>query len=68
MLRPTASRSVYLGVKHPFGAPRPDFYCSQTGAGLLMWDALSDERTALSFTIAAGPRQRSHSQVRIPRD
>jgi hypothetical protein len=22
----------------------------------------------LSFTIAAGPRQRSHSQVRIPRD
>jgi hypothetical protein len=22
----------------------------------------------LSFTIAAGPRQRSHSQVRVPRD
>jgi hypothetical protein len=29
-------------------------------AGLLMWDVLSDERTGLSFTIAAGPRQSSH--------
>jgi hypothetical protein len=33
-----------------------------------MWDALSDERTGLSFTIAAGPRQRSYSQVRVPWD
>jgi hypothetical protein len=33
-----------------------------------MWGALSDERTGLSFTIAAGPRQRSHSQARVPRD
>jgi hypothetical protein len=37
------------------------FYYCQTVAGLLMWGALSDERTGLSFTIAAGPRQRSHS-------
>jgi hypothetical protein len=29
---------------------------------------VSDERMGLSFTIAAGPRQRSHSQVRVPRD
>jgi hypothetical protein len=29
---------------------------------------LSDERVGLSFTIAAGPRQLSHSQVRVPRD
>jgi hypothetical protein len=29
-----------------------------------MWGALSDERTHLSFTIAAGPSQRSHSRVR----
>jgi hypothetical protein len=29
---------------------------------------LSDERMGLSFTIAAGPRQRGHSQVCIPRD
>jgi hypothetical protein len=27
--------------------------------------ALSDERTGLSFTIAAGPRQRSHFRVYI---
>jgi hypothetical protein len=33
-----------------------------------MWGALSDERTGLSFTIAAGPRQCSHSRVRVPRD
>jgi hypothetical protein len=32
-----------------------------------MCGALSDERTGLSFTIAAGPRQRSHSRVRVPR-
>jgi hypothetical protein len=31
---------------------------SQTVAGLLMWEAFSDEGTGLSFTIAAGPRQR----------
>jgi hypothetical protein len=29
---------------------------------------LSDEMMGLSFTIAAGPRQRSHSQVRVTRD
>jgi hypothetical protein len=33
-----------------------------------MWVALSDERTGLPFTIDAGPRQRSHSWVRVPRD
>jgi hypothetical protein len=33
-----------------------------------MWGALSDERTGLPFTIAAGPRQRSHSWVRVPLD
>jgi hypothetical protein len=31
-----------------------------------MWDTLSDGRTDLSFTIAAGPRQRSHFRVRVP--
>jgi hypothetical protein len=35
---------------------------------LLMWGALSDERTGLSFIIAAGPSQRSHSRVRVPWD
>jgi hypothetical protein len=28
----------------------------------------SDERMGLLFTIAAGPHQRSHSQIPIPRD
>jgi hypothetical protein len=43
-----------------------DFYYCQTFAGLLTWGALSYERMGLSFTIAAGPRQRSHSWVRVP--
>jgi hypothetical protein len=33
-----------------------------------MWGALSDERMVLSFTIVAGARQRSHSQVLVPWD
>jgi hypothetical protein len=49
-------------------ALRPDFYYCQTVVGLYVWGALSDERTGLPFTIAAGPRQRSHSWVRVPRD
>jgi hypothetical protein len=63
MLRPTVSRPVCLGIKHPSGA-----YDLRTVAGLLMWGALSDGRTGLSFTIAAGPCQRSHSLVRAPLD
>jgi hypothetical protein len=52
----------------PIWGLRPDFYYCQTVAGLLTWNALSDERTGLPFTIAAGPRQRSRSWVRVPRD
>jgi hypothetical protein len=33
-----------------------------------MWGALSDERTGLSFTVAAGARQPSHSRVQVPGD
>jgi hypothetical protein len=33
---------------------------------LFIWGAFSEERTGLSFTISAGPRQRSLSQVRVP--
>jgi hypothetical protein len=47
---------------------RPDFYYRQTVAGSLIWGALSDERTGLSFTITAGPSQRSLSRVRAPWD
>jgi hypothetical protein len=54
--------------KAPIWGLRPDFYYWQTVACFLMWGALSDERTGLSFTIAAGPRQRCHSRVRVPCD
>jgi hypothetical protein len=54
--------------KVPFWGLRPDLYYRLTVAGLLIWGALSDERTGLSFTIAAGPRQRSHFRVRVPSD
>jgi hypothetical protein len=71
MIRPTVSRSVCLGVKHPSvvvgGGARPGFCCCQASC-LLMWSAFSDERTGLSFTITDGPRQRNHSRVGVPRD
>jgi hypothetical protein len=50
------------------GGLRPNFYYCQTVTGFLMWGALSDERTDLPFTVAAGRRQRSHSRVRVPWD
>jgi hypothetical protein len=59
----SASLSWYQA---PTWGPRPDIYYCQTDAGLLMWGALSDKKTGLSFTIAAGPRQRSHFRVRVP--
>jgi hypothetical protein len=48
--------------KAPIWGLRPDFYYYQTVADLLMWATLSDERKGLTFIIAAGPRQRSHSR------
>jgi hypothetical protein len=35
---------------------------------LLMWGALSDERTGLSFTTAASPLQHSQPRIRVPWD
>jgi hypothetical protein len=64
-LRPTVSRPVYLGIKQFWGL-RPDLYYCLTVTGLVIWGTFSDERTGLSFTIAAGPRQRSHFRVRVP--
>jgi hypothetical protein len=39
-----------------------------TLAARVLCNILSDERMCLSFTIAADPRQRCHSRVRVPRD
>jgi hypothetical protein len=47
---------------------RLDFYYCQTLTGLLVWGGLSDKKMCLPFTIAAAPRQRSHSWVRVSRD
>jgi hypothetical protein len=54
--------------KAPIWGLGPDFYYCQPVVSLFMWGALSVERTGLSFTIAAGPRQHSHSRVRVPWD
>jgi hypothetical protein len=67
MLRPIVSQPVCLGVKPPSGAQH-QIFVSQTVEDFLMWGALSDERMDLLFKIATGPRQRSHSRVRVPRD
>jgi hypothetical protein len=52
-------------VSSPHLGPKKNCYYCQTFTGLLMWGGLSDERTGLSFTVAAGPRQSSHSLVRV---
>jgi hypothetical protein len=54
--------------KAPIWGLRPDLDYCLTVAGLLMWVVLCDERTDLSFAITTGPRQRSHSRIRVPLD
>jgi hypothetical protein len=51
----------------PICGLRADFYYCQTVADLLIWGALSDERTGLPFSIAAGTHQSSNTWVRVPR-
>jgi hypothetical protein len=62
MLLPTVSQSWNKAL---IWGLRPDLHYCQTVAGLMIWGALSDEPTGLPFTIASGPRQRSHSWVRV---
>jgi hypothetical protein len=60
----TEGQSVSLSwCQAPIWGLRPDFYYCQTG--FLMWGAISDERTGLLLTTAGGPRQDSHSWVRV---
>jgi hypothetical protein len=51
--------------KAPIWGLRPDLDYCLTVAGLLVWGALSDERTGVPFAIATGRRQRSHFRVRV---
>jgi hypothetical protein len=66
MLRPTVSRPVCLGIKHPFRAYDQICINRMTIAFFLLWGALSDERTGLTFIYAAGPCQRNLSLLRAP--
>jgi hypothetical protein len=43
--------------------PKNRFLLLSDNAGLLMWGAVSNDMRGLSFKIAAGPRQRSHSRA-----
>jgi hypothetical protein len=65
MLRSPVSRSVCLGIKRPSGA-YDQIFITVRRLRFCWCGALSDERTGLSFTIAAGPRQSSHCRVRVP--
>jgi hypothetical protein len=57
------SLPVYLGVKLHLG-PNTRFLLLSV-VGLLLWGAPSDERASLSFTMAPGPHQHSHSLIRV---
>jgi hypothetical protein len=67
MLRPTVSRPVCPGIKHPFG-DNDQILITLRQLRVCWCRAFFDERTGLSFAIATGPRQRSHSRVRVPCD
>jgi hypothetical protein len=56
ILRPTVCRPVTRDQFFPF-------CIFLTVSGLLKWGALSDERTDLDFSVFAGHRQRSLSQI-----
>jgi hypothetical protein len=64
MLRPMVSRLVL--VSGPHLGPKTILLLLSDRC-VLMWVAHCHEMAGLSFGIAAGPRQRSHSQARVPR-
>jgi hypothetical protein len=66
-LRLTVSQSVSLGIEPHLGlATRYSLFFYSYG--LILWGALSDERTGLSFVYASGSCQRSLCRVRVPWD
>jgi hypothetical protein len=65
----TDSQSASLSWnKAPIWGLRPDINYCLTITVLFLWDALSDEKTGLSFVYATGTRQRSLSWVPVPLD
>jgi hypothetical protein len=66
----TDGQSVSLSwCQVPIWDLRPDFFPPPLVAGLLMWGALSDERTGLSFTMYPYPWKRVYrsAKFRFPR-
>jgi hypothetical protein len=59
-------QSFRLGAK-PFES-HDQYFLNSTFTVIAPCNIISDERMGLSFTITAGPRQRSHFRARVPRD
>jgi hypothetical protein len=66
-LRLTVSQSVSFVSSQIWGSWPDIYYCLKIKV-LLLWGALSDERTGLSFIYVAGRRQHSLSRIRVPWD
>jgi hypothetical protein len=67
ILWPTVTWPICLGVNPRLG-PKTRFLLLSDICGLLVWGVLSEEMTGLLCTIAAAPRQRSLSRVRVSWD
>jgi hypothetical protein len=62
------AKSVRLGDKPLETHDQKFYFLTESFRLQSLRNILSDERIGLSFTIVAGSRQRSHSEVRVPRD